>query len=61
MIGDDSTMIVEAQATPRLANKVIKKVREGTDKPITHVVARWATAGAADIQAGLRIATGRGR
>jgi glyoxylase-like metal-dependent hydrolase (beta-lactamase superfamily II) len=38
IIGDDSVMIVEAQATPRLANKVIDKVREVTEKPITHVV-----------------------
>ncbi|MEM1389048.1 MAG: MBL fold metallo-hydrolase [Pseudomonadota bacterium] len=38
IIGDDSVMIVEAQATPRLAGKVIDKVREVTDKPITHVV-----------------------
>ncbi|WP_166417885.1 MBL fold metallo-hydrolase [Cochlodiniinecator piscidefendens] len=38
IIGDDSVMIVEAQATPRLAQKVIEKVREVTDKPISHVV-----------------------
>ena len=38
IIGDDSVMIVEAQATPRLANKVIEKVREVTDRPISHVV-----------------------
>lgn len=38
IIGDDCVMVVEAQATPRLANKVIEKVREVTDKPITHVV-----------------------
>jgi glyoxylase-like metal-dependent hydrolase (beta-lactamase superfamily II) len=38
IIGDDSVMIVEAQATPRLAAKVIEKVREVTDKPITHLV-----------------------
>jgi glyoxylase-like metal-dependent hydrolase (beta-lactamase superfamily II) len=38
IIGDDSVMIVEAQATPRLAMKVIEKVREVTDKPISHVV-----------------------
>jgi len=38
IIGDDSVMIVEAQATPRLANKVIEKVRSVTDKPITHLV-----------------------
>ncbi|SDG02198.1 MBL fold metallo-hydrolase [Thalassobaculum litoreum] len=38
IIGDDSVMIVEAQATPRLAEMVIAKVREVTDKPISHVV-----------------------
>ncbi|RBW63302.1 MBL fold metallo-hydrolase [Ruegeria sp. A3M17] len=37
IIGDDSVMIVEAQATPRLAGKVIEKVREVTDKPIAHL------------------------
>jgi len=37
IIGDDSVMIVEAQATPRLARTVIEKVREVTDKPITHL------------------------
>jgi glyoxylase-like metal-dependent hydrolase (beta-lactamase superfamily II) len=38
IIGDDSVMIVEAQATPRLAQKVIEPVRSVTDKPISHVV-----------------------
>ncbi len=38
IIGDDSAMIIEAQATPRLAGKVIEKVRSITDKPISHVV-----------------------
>ncbi|MFD1795076.1 MBL fold metallo-hydrolase [Paracoccus aurantiacus] len=38
IIGDESVMIVEAQATPRLARKVIEKVREVTDKPISHLV-----------------------
>ncbi|NBT30749.1 MAG: MBL fold metallo-hydrolase [Rhodobacteraceae bacterium] len=38
IIGDDSVMVIEAQATPRLANKVIEKIREVTDKPISHVV-----------------------
>ncbi len=38
IIGDESVMIVEAQATPRLANKVIEKVRSVTDKPISHLV-----------------------
>jgi glyoxylase-like metal-dependent hydrolase (beta-lactamase superfamily II) len=31
-------MVVEAQATPKLARKVIDCVRQVTDKPITHVV-----------------------
>ncbi len=38
IIGDDCVMIVDAQATPRLANKVIEKVRSVTDKPIKYVV-----------------------
>ncbi len=37
IIGDDSVMVIEAQATPRLAQKVIDCIREVTDKPITHV------------------------
>ncbi len=38
IIGDDSVMVIEAQATPRLAQKVIDCVRSVTDKPISHVV-----------------------
>jgi len=38
IIGDDSVMVVEAQATPALARKVIEEVRQVTDKPITHLV-----------------------
>jgi glyoxylase-like metal-dependent hydrolase (beta-lactamase superfamily II) len=38
IIGEDSVMVIEAQATPRLAKKVIEKIREVTDKPITHLV-----------------------
>lgn len=38
IIGDESVMIVEAQATPRLARKVIYCVRSVTDKPISHLV-----------------------
>ena len=37
IIGDESVMVVEAQATPRLAQKVIDCIREVTDKPITHL------------------------
>lgn len=38
IIGDDSVMVVEAQATPRLARKVIECIRQVTDKPISHLV-----------------------
>ena len=38
IVGDESVMVVEAQATPRLARKVIDCVRQVTDKPISHVV-----------------------
>lgn len=38
IIGDDSVMVIEAQATPRLARKVIECIRSVTDKPISHVV-----------------------
>jgi len=38
IIGDESVMIIDAQATPRLATKVIEKIRGVTDKPISHVV-----------------------
>lgn len=38
IVGDDSVMVVEAQATPRLAGRVIEEVRKVTDKPVTHLV-----------------------
>ncbi|MCB1448955.1 MAG: MBL fold metallo-hydrolase, partial [Nitratireductor sp.] len=38
IIGDESVMVIEAQATPRLAEKVIERVRSVTDKPISHLV-----------------------
>ncbi len=38
IIGDDAVMVVEAQATPRLAEMVIDRIRSVTDKPITHLV-----------------------
>ncbi|MBT8475441.1 MAG: MBL fold metallo-hydrolase [Rhodobacteraceae bacterium] len=37
IIGDDSVMVIEAQATPRLARKVVDCIRGVTDKPITHL------------------------
>ena len=38
IIGDDSVMVIEAQATPRLARKVVDCIRSVTDKPISHLV-----------------------
>ncbi|SIO28559.1 Glyoxylase, beta-lactamase superfamily II [Rhodovulum sp. ES.010] len=38
IIGEDSVMVVDAQATPRLAGKVVDEIRRVTDKPISHVV-----------------------
>ncbi|MBX2837405.1 MAG: MBL fold metallo-hydrolase [Gammaproteobacteria bacterium] len=38
IIGEESVMIIDAQATPRLAEKVVEKIRSVTDKPISHVV-----------------------
>lgn len=38
IIGDDSVMIIDATATPVMAQDVIAKVRELTDKPIKYVV-----------------------
>ena len=37
IVGDDAVMVVEAQATPRLARQVIERVRSVTDLPITHL------------------------
>jgi len=37
IIGDDSVMVVDAQATPLLANKVIERIRGVTDKPVSHI------------------------
>lgn len=37
IIGDDAVMIVDATATPVMAQEVIKRVREITDKPIKYV------------------------
>lgn len=37
IIGDDSVMVFDAQATPVMAGKVIEKIRTVTDKPIKYV------------------------
>ncbi|MFC4271560.1 MBL fold metallo-hydrolase [Sneathiella chungangensis] len=38
IIGDDSVMVIDTQATPRMANMVIERIRSVTDKPIKYVV-----------------------
>lgn len=38
VIGDDSVLVVDAQATPAMAQDVIARIRAITDKPIRHVV-----------------------
>lgn len=38
IVGDDGVLIVDAQATPAMAQAVIDRVRSVTDKPITHVL-----------------------
>ena len=38
IIGDDSVLVVDAQATPRMAQDVIARIRTVTDKPVKHVV-----------------------
>ncbi len=38
IIGDDAIMVVEAQATPRMAKEVIAKIRTVSDKPIKYLV-----------------------
>jgi len=38
VVGDDCVLVVDAQATPRLAQQVIERVRAVTDKPIRYLV-----------------------
>ena len=38
IVGDDAVMVIDAQATPAMAQQVIDRVRQVTDKPIKHVV-----------------------
>jgi glyoxylase-like metal-dependent hydrolase (beta-lactamase superfamily II) len=38
IVGDDAVMIVDAQATPIMAQGVIERVRKVTDKPIKYVL-----------------------
>ena len=38
IVGDDSVMVIDTQATPAMAQDVIRRIREVTDKPIKYVV-----------------------
>ncbi len=38
VVGDNAVMVIDAQATPKMAQTVIEKVRSVTDKPIRYVV-----------------------
>ena len=38
IVGDDSVMVIDAQATPLMAAEVIRRVRKVTSKPIKYVV-----------------------
>ena len=38
IVGDDGCMVIDAQATPAMAEDVIARVRQVTDKPIKYVV-----------------------
>lgn len=38
IIGDEEVLVIDTQATPIMAQDVIAKIREVTDKPITHIL-----------------------
>jgi glyoxylase-like metal-dependent hydrolase (beta-lactamase superfamily II) len=38
VVGDDSVLVVDAQATPAMARDVIARIRTVTDKPVKHIV-----------------------
>lgn len=38
IIGDDAVMVIDTQATPLMAEKVIEKIRTITDKPIKYIL-----------------------
>ncbi|CAM4192898.1 MBL fold metallo-hydrolase [Paracidovorax anthurii] len=38
IIGDDAVMVIDTQATPVMAQDVIRRIREVTDKPIRYVL-----------------------
>jgi glyoxylase-like metal-dependent hydrolase (beta-lactamase superfamily II) len=38
IVGDDAVMVIDTQATPAMAQDVVRRIREVTDKPIKYVV-----------------------
>lgn len=38
VIGDDAVMVIDTQATPQMAQDVIRRIRQVTDKPIKYVL-----------------------
>ena len=38
VVGDHGVMVIDAQATPQMAGRVIDRIKEVTDKPVTHLV-----------------------
>ena len=38
IIGDDAVLVADTQATPAMAQDVVRRIREVTDKPIKYVV-----------------------
>jgi glyoxylase-like metal-dependent hydrolase (beta-lactamase superfamily II) len=38
IVGEDAVMVIDTQATPKMAQDVIRRIREVTDKPIRYVV-----------------------
>ena len=38
IIGDDGVMVIDTQATPLMAERVLEKIRSVTDKPVKYVV-----------------------
>jgi glyoxylase-like metal-dependent hydrolase (beta-lactamase superfamily II) len=37
IVGDDGVMVIDTQATPAMANDVIRHIREVTDKPVKFI------------------------
>jgi glyoxylase-like metal-dependent hydrolase (beta-lactamase superfamily II) len=38
IVGDDAVMVIDTQATPAMAQDVIRRIREVTDKPVRYVL-----------------------